>query len=194
MGNINYYILDTETTGLKAGYHEVNQISIINFQTNKQSTVNIAVAYPMRANPEALKIQNKTKYDLKDGIDRDSAVKKISEFIETDGSRPGERCIVGHNVAFDRRFVHATWEASGVKFPADLWLCTKSFTKRIADKRGMVKPKLKLADAMQIMGLDQKFGAHNAVIDTINTKNLFASLLQENIPFVRIMKNVPHNL
>lgn len=73
---IAYYILDTETTGLKAGYHEINQISVIRTSDGFQKTLNIAVDHPERASKEALDIQGKTRWDLKEGISKEQADRK----------------------------------------------------------------------------------------------------------------------
>ena len=189
---LHYYVIDTETTGLKAGFHEVIQISAIRCTDSFQQTVNIKAEHPGRASAEALKIQNKTVFDLKHGIARSEAVKIIHEFLLEDEQTPAHRCSIGHNVAFDRRFLHAAWESEKLKFPADLWLCTKSSGRSFAKKKGIVKPKLSLVACMETAGLTPKSGAHNAVIDTINTRDLWNFHKEEKINLISLIKNVPH--
>ncbi|NJO18581.1 MAG: hypothetical protein HC877_23490 [Thioploca sp.] len=67
---IKYYVLDVETTGLKAGYHEINQISVLRESDNKLISYDIRVDYPERVNYQALEIQGKTKQDLYKGEDK----------------------------------------------------------------------------------------------------------------------------
>ena len=189
---LNYLIIDTETTGLSAS-HEIIQISVIRCSDKVQRTVNIKAEYPHRASPEALRIQGKTFHDLKFGSPKSEAVEIIHEFLLEDGLTPAHRCIVGHNVPFDRRFLFSTWESVNKKFPADLWLCTKEFTRKLAKRKGLVKPKLNLQASMEIAGLQPKLGAHNAVVDTMNTNELFQTLMNENLNHLSLIKNIPHS-
>ena len=198
---IEYYILDTETTGLKAGYHEINQISIIRVSDLFQRTINIAVDHPMRASPEALKIQKKSREDLKVGVPKEQAVEDLIEFFEEDEKTSAHRCIVAHNGSFDRRHLHALWVLMNQTFPAELWLCTKQFTQRYARKVGSKKlalaqnePKARftLAKCLEGCGLKSKFGAHSATIDTQNTLTLYEFLMAENLDYVSIIKRFPH--
>lgn len=189
---INYYILDTETTGLKAGYHEVIQISTLRYSDKFQKTLNIKADFPQRASKEALMITGKTVYDLKEGIEKNTAIEALEAFFEEDQSTPEHRCIVAHNGIFDRRMLHAMWASVNRVFPANLWLCTKEFTRKYAKKQGIQKPKLTLQASMELTGLPQKRGAHNAVIDVQNTENLFTKLMSENLGHVQLIKRVPH--
>ena len=198
---INYYILDVETTGLKAGYHEINQISVIRVSDGFQKTANIAVSFPNRASPEALRIQKRAKHELSQGVPQEDVVAELDAFFEEDGLTAAHRCIVGHNVSFDRRFCHAMWAFCGKEFKADLWLCTKSFTQRwgkkigpekIAAIQGTPKAKYGLDMCLLAAGIPAKFGAHSATIDTQNTLSLFQFLMDKQLDYVSIIKRLPH--
>jgi DNA polymerase III epsilon subunit-like protein len=199
---IYYYILDTETTGLKAGFHEINEISVLRVSDKKQVNGSIAVDFPNRANYQALQIQGKTFNDLKNGEDKYVVLKRIHDFIEEDGSSPEHRCIVAHNYSFDQRFCHMEWESQGMVFPAHLWLCTKAFSKkfiktknmenRIAQAQGEQKVKYGLNRLMEGFGLPIKDGAHSASVDTYNTSVLFDHLHNGSIEHVSSMKRKPH--
>jgi DNA polymerase III epsilon subunit-like protein len=198
---ISFYLLDTETTGLKTGFHEINQISLIRVADGMQRTVNVAVVYPDRATPEALRIQKKSKYDLKKGVTKEAAVSMVDRFLEEDKQTPAHRCIVAHNASFDRRFCHALWDSVMKPFTADLWLCTMAFSKRyakkvgfekIAEAQGLDKPKFGLAELMGGFGLPSKFGAHSAAIDTQNTLTLFNFLMEQKLDYVSLIKRHPH--
>lgn len=205
---INFYIVDTETLGLSCGYHEINQISIIRVSDGFQKSINIAVDYPERASQQALDIQKKTKWDLKIGIPKEEAVEEIDAFLEEDGLTPGHRCMVAHNSSFDRRFIHALWDSVAKAFKADLWMCTKQFTQKFAKRVGpekimslqktasgqsFDKPKFTLEMCMYAVGLNPKFGAHSAIIDTQNTLQLFKNLMDQKLEYVSLIKRQPHH-
>lgn len=190
---MEYYVLDTETTGLKAGYHEVIEISIIRCKDGEQKTVFIKANFPKRANVDSLAIQNKTAADLSCGLNKPAAIKIIEDFILEDKKTPAHRCIIGHCIAFDRRFLYATWESENKLYPADLWLCTKSFMNRYIKKTGMGKQKLGLENSLKIIGIPPVPGAHKASVDARNTFELFNKLMEQNIiQHVSLIKNVPH--
>lgn len=198
---INFYILDTETTGLRQGFHEINQISIIRVTDKFQKTLNVKAEHPNRASPDALRIQGKTIYDLYQGDSKLDAINDIDKFFEEDGQTSEHRCIVAHNYSFDKRFIHAMWESVGKDFKANLWMCTREFTKKYASKQGLEKiakiqnvekAKFDLNNCLVALGLQPKLGAHNAVIDTINTHILWEELMKQNLGHVSLIKRLPH--
>ena len=189
-----YYVIDTETTGLKAGWHEIIQISVIRCKDKQQRTTNVKADYPYRASPEALAVTRKSIHDLKNGIARSEAVELIHSFLLEDEKTTEHRCIIAHNASFDRRFLHAMWQSLGKNFPADLWLCTKEFTRKFAKRQGIAKPSLSLKSSMDLVKIASQDGAHNAVVDSINTLNLWEKLVMEQVPYASLVKRVPHNL
>lgn len=205
---INYYILDTEETGLKAGWHEINQISVLRVSDNFQKTFYVKVKHPERASPEALAIQKISKSDLYKGEPIEDVINKVNEFFLEDGLGPESRCIVGHNVQFDRRFCHAEWAMAKSKFPADLWLCTKKFYKSYVNKVGQElvikrqsaaqpgEKKVKYGQDLCLVGagLTPKLGAHSAAMDTQNCYTLWGFLMNENLNHVRVIESHPHKL
>lgn len=64
MNGINFYILDTETTGLSTKLHDVIEISIIRCSDKNQMTKNIKADNPKNASLEALKVNGKSISDL----------------------------------------------------------------------------------------------------------------------------------
>lgn len=201
MSQIQYYILDTETTGLRAGWHEIIQISIIRVSDKFQKTLNIKAEHPNRASPDALKIQNKTIYDLYQGDSKINAINDVDKFLTEDGKTSEHRCIVAHNYSFDKRFIHSMWDSVGKEFQASLWMCTREFTKKYASKQGLEKiakiqnadkAKFDLNNCLVALGLQPKAGAHNAVIDTINTHMLWEKLMDQNLGHVSLIKRLPH--
>ena len=60
MSGLKFYVIDTETTGLKSGYHEMTEIGIIRCEDRVQLWRQIKCVYPERANIDALMITKKT--------------------------------------------------------------------------------------------------------------------------------------
>lgn len=189
---INYYILDTETDGLLPKMHSIIEYSIIRCSDRVQLTRQLKSLYPRNASADALKITGKTINDLYKGIGQEEAIADFEAFIEQDGCQPNARCLVCHNVSFDRRFLHALWERHKKRFPFDLFMDTVPFAKRLATKQGHVKPKVKLEMAMDLFGLKKFAGAHTASGDTRNTYVLWKHLMDSGIDYLDLIKQVPH--
>lgn len=199
--NLEYYILDSETTGLQAGYHEVVQLSIIRAADKFQRSFNIKAEFPYRASKESLAITGKTVWDLQKGIPKSEAAEQIDEFLCEDNKTNAHRVIVAHNSSFDRRHLHATWDSLNKPFLANLWLCTMAFMRKytkavgvqkIASAQGTTKVKYGLEQCLTALKLPIKSGAHNAIIDTQNCLTLFKHLMQQNIGHVQLIQSHPH--
>jgi DNA polymerase III epsilon subunit-like protein len=211
---INFYIADTETTGLAIDVHEINQISVMRVIDQKQLSLQIKVKHPHVYNIQALEVQGITPDDLKKGIPLEEAIILIEKFLNEDGQKPANRCIIAHNAPFDRKFIHRAWDTCNKVLPADLWLCTQSFAKRYIakhrtgekiaeaqvkngveikkDKYGALKPKFGLNNFMVGIGLVPKIGAHSAEVDVQNTVALYNWLMNSNTEYVSLISRVPH--
>jgi DNA polymerase III epsilon subunit-like protein len=200
---LQYYIIDTETTGLKAGYNEMTEIGIIRCTDRVQLWRQIKCIYPERANFDALAITKKTMSDLERGFDRFTVVAECEKFFEEDGLTPAHRCIVAHNAPFDRKFLHAMWEAEGRSFPAHLWLdtmaLTRDYIKKIGldvecKKKGLPKPKVNLHAACDLAGIKKISEAHNAKVDSRNTYLLHKDLVDnkkvDHLPHIKTAVHV----
>lgn len=189
MSGLQFYVIDTETTGLKAGYHECTEIGIIRCVDRVQLWRQIKCVYPERANFDALAITKKTMADLERGYDREAVVEECEKFFAEDGLTPAHRCIVAHNAPFDRKFLHAMWEVCGKEFPAHLWLDTMSLTREYAKQNGIIKPKVNLHASCDLVGIKKISEAHNAKVDSRNTFLLHRSLVEDKkvdyLPFVK---------
>jgi DNA polymerase III epsilon subunit-like protein len=195
MSGLKYYIIDTETTGLSANYHEIIEISIIRADDKHQLTKFIKAEYPQRASPEALKVTNKTPKDLLRGESKNSAVEAIDLFLSQDQSTPEHRVFVAHNAPFDRRFCHALWSSVNKIFPANCWLDTKTLVKETLVKNGISKPKdLTLKGAMSQIGAKAYEGAHNALVDSRNCYLLWKKAMDNNVNYLPHIKRSPHVL
>lgn len=210
---LEYYIFDTETTGLKLGYHEINQISVLRVKDSKQITFQIKLKNPNVYDRRALEVQGITPKDLKEGIPLEEAVEKIDAFLQEDGKTKAHRCIIAHNAPFDRKFLQKAWDSVTKEFLADLWICTQSFAKRFVkkhggtkvaemqikngidikkDRFGNLKPKFGLNNFMMGIGLEPKTGAHNAHVDVLNTEVLYNWLMNSNTEYLSLVERRPH--
>jgi DNA polymerase III epsilon subunit-like protein len=205
MSGLHYYIIDTETTGLKQGYHEMTEIGIIRYTDRVQLWRQIKCVYPERANFDALAITKKTMADLERGYDRDAVVAECEKFFNEDGLTPAHRCIVAHNAPFDRKFLHAMWEASGKEFPAHLWVDTMSLTKEFlknADqsqlnivKTATGRVSTQLHACCDMVGIKKISEAHNAKVDSRNTYLLYRNLVEEKkVDYLPLIKTAVHTI
>jgi DNA polymerase III epsilon subunit-like protein len=185
-----YYIIDTETNGLKSGYHTMTEIGIIRATDRVQLWRNIKCETPERSSFDALAITKKTLADLERGYSREEVVAECEKFFAEDGLTPAHRCIVGHNIfTFDKRFLFALWESVGKEFPATLWLDTIPMTKQYAKDIGLIKPRVNLHAACDIVGVKKLSDSHNAKVDSRNTYLLWKNLVEDkkidHLPFVK---------
>jgi len=187
MSGLKYYVIDTETTGLKAGYNEMTEVGIIRCVDKVQLWRQIKCDYPERANFDALAITKKTLADLELGRLKHDVVEECNKFFDEDGCTPAHRCIIAHNASFDKRFLHALWEVCGKEFPANLWLDTIALTKSYAKQIGLIKPKVNLHAACDIVGIKKLAAAHNAKVDSRNTY-----LLHNDLVNVKMVDYLPH--
>lgn len=199
MSGLQYYVIDTETTGLKSGYHEMTEVGIIRCTDRVQLWRQIRCVYPERANFDALAITKKTMADLERGFEKEHVVEECEKFFAEDGLTAAHRCIVAHNAPFDRRFLHALWESCGKEFPANLWLCSMALTKDYAKKQGLVSKGVKqsfaLHAACDLIGIKKISDAHNAKVDSRNTFLLHRNLVEEKkADYLPLIKTAVHTV
>jgi DNA polymerase III epsilon subunit-like protein len=189
-----YYVIDTETTGLKSNYHEMTEIGIIRCADRVQLWRQIKCEYPERANFDALAITKKTMADLERGLAKEAVVAECNKFFNEDGATPAHRCIIAHNAPFDRKFLHALWTVCGHSFPANLWLDTMSLTREYAKQQGIVKPKVNLHAACDLLNVKKISEAHNAKVDSRNTYLLHKALETQNVDYLPFIKTAIHSV
>ena len=193
--SVVYYVIDTETTGLKSSYHECTEIGIIRAIDRVQLWRNIKCERPEVASFDALAITKKTLADLEKGFDKERVVEECDRFFNEDGLTPAHRCIIGHNIfSFDKRFLFALWESVGKEFPATLWLDTIPMIRKYAKDIGLIKPRVNLHAACDIAGVKKISEAHNAKVDSRNSYLLWKNLVEDKkmdyLPFVKTASHV----
>lgn len=193
MSEINYYVLDVETTGLSTKVHEITEFSIVRFSDKVNLFKNVRCDRPEQASLQALQITNKTQFDLRQGMSKLEACNIIEKFLNEDNLNPEFRCIVGHNIQFDRKFLFAMFDECKKSFPANLWLDTIDMSRQIfKDNNLQTKGKLKLADACNSLGVKLINGAHQAKVDSRNTYMLWKKIKDTNFNFLPYIKTVKH--
>lgn len=187
---INYYVVDTETNGLKVGYHTINEISIIRVSDKVQLTKFIKCQHPERSSADALRVCNKTISDLYNGDSEIEVVETIDKFLNEDGGDRSSRCFIGHNViTFDKKFIHALYESVGKELPVDLWMDTLQMIKQYA-KQNNIKSKFNLHAACDIVGVKKIVAhQHTSKADTRNNFFLYRDLIDNKqfnyLPFIK---------
>ncbi len=194
---LEFYILDTETSGLRENYHEITEIAVIRYSSRVQIFRQIKAEHPENASLQALQVTNKTKADLANGISKQQAVEDINAYFDKDGKSPRHRCIVAHNAPFDRRFLHALWKDMGSHFPCDLWLDTLTLMREYRTNNGLPKKtSIKLGDSCDLLGCKKiAENIHSATVDTRNNYFLFKELMEGlKVDYVPFILNAQHRL
>lgn len=195
MSDIIYYCLDLETNGLAFAnnFHEICELSIIRHPDRSQLSRIVKVEKIANSSLDALKITGKTPDDLKKGILKSELVKDVEQFVFEDNLTPEHRCLVGHNIInFDRKFLWQLWETHNKTFPFSLYLDTIHLTKQYAKDKGIIKPKVNLHAACELLNIKKVAGKHTAVSDTRNTYLLWQQLI-ECTNYIQHIKRMPHN-
>lgn len=200
--SLSYYIIDTETTGLKAGYNEITEISIVRCSDRHQLTKKVLCDYPDRATPMALKVTNRTFEDLLEGDSKDDVIEACNAFFAQDGKTPEHRCMVAHNASFDKRFCHDLWGSRRQSFPAICWMDTIKFAKDWSKKIGVLpevnpetgNPSFKLASVLKFANITPMPGAHDAGSDARNTYLVWKKGMELGIDHLGAIKRWPHSV
>jgi len=194
MSGIEFYAVDTESNGLKINFHELTQLCCIRVKDRVQFDKTIRCHHPEHSQAMALQITGKTHDDLRQGEEKLAVIEAFDQYIKSDGLTPKHRCIIVHNVGFDKRFLHALWAQYGKVFQAELWIDTIPMTRAFGKKQGIVKPKTNLEEALKLTGVFKKSaGKHNAISDARNLFHLWNKLI-ETEDYLQYIKTIPHVL
>lgn len=194
MSGIEFYVLDSETNGLKDNYHEMTEICCIRASDRLQVARDIRLEFPERSSREALAVTGKTIEQIMRGGLSEDAVNDLENFFKLDGKTPAHRCIIAHNAPFDRKFLHALWLRHKKTFPAQLWLDTQVMARHtFKTKFGIPKPKVNLQATAELLGVKKVAGVHNAVSDARNLYFIWNKLLENKIDYLDFIKCIPHD-
>lgn len=196
---MEYYILDTETTGLDIRQHEVSEISIIRFSDKHQISRFIYLQHPERADPFALEATNRKRSELNQNLDpithsKSNILKEINEFLLKDGLTSEHRCLIAHNASFDRRFLHALYKKTNQTLPVNFWLDTMKLIRKELKKEGQVKPKVTLQASLERYGVSALGTAHSAKYDAQNLCLLFKKLKDQETDYLEHIERHEHEI
>jgi len=181
--NYEFYIADSETTGLDPVENDVIETSLIRLSTQEQKTwllkpinINNISTNALRVNGHKLEdILHQTKEGRENYLDPNKIIVDIENWVMDDGVPAQNRFLIGQNIGFDRSMFENLWKkcnASG-SFP---------FGRRMIDTMGI---ELffdycigKFAEGYSLSNLTKKYGvknekAHSAAADTKATKDVF---------------------
>jgi len=166
--------VDVETTGLKAGYHELLEIAVVvviapSMHVVGELCVKVLPEHMDRAHPKALEVNGYTPEAWCDAAPLHVALEMLSPLLQG-------ALMVGHNVSFDKGFITAAYEQCGMKYPkADYHtLDTVSLAWPLKVK-GKVK-NLKLHTLCDYFGISNE-GEHAALADVLRTIKVYLSLV-----------------
>lgn len=163
-----YAIIDVETTGLKAENERITEISIIQHDGRQETGRFSTLLNPERRIPYRItQITGINDKMVEHAPKFFEVAKKIIEMTEG-------RTLVGHNIAFDYRFIRAEFLAFGYEFKRKRLCTVKLSRKLIPGQRSYSLPKL--TDALKLEHGHQ----HRAEGDASATAKLFELLLTIN--------------
>lgn len=183
-------IFDTETSGLDAGYNVILQLSYQIVETSDWrilKEVNHYFAWPeneSRVSAEAIQVNGLTKEYLSQ-LQLSDKFAALSEFVTDKDSAD---LIVAHNIEFDKKFIIADCNETGVKYAASGWSFCYDTMKQMTSYCAIPKmygsgykwPKLsELAECLNINYSD--ITLHNSTADVELTKRCFKKIVDKGI-------------
>lgn len=183
MNNYSFYVLDTETTGLKSAKHSPIEISLIRLPDGLQKTWRLKAIDADNIDDGALRVNGHKREDITwiTKVGRDTYLEPskvlvdIENFVMEDGVSADRRFLIGQNVSFDKDMLEKLWdkcEASD-SFPFGRRTLDTMIIELFIDFC-----KGEFADNYSLAAITKKHGiknskAHSAEADTLATKEVF---------------------
>jgi len=191
---MKYYVLDIETSGLKPGFHEITEISILRCADMVQRVWLLNIKYPKRFSKQALMV---TGQDVNDILKRkkyiENAIPEINGFLEEDGDYADGRVIIAHNGAFDRNQIEHNWDLYGQTFPANYWIDSKEMARKYIKRHLKLgkRQSVALSKVLELFKINAEPGAHSAEVDVRNTFRLWKYLEKRGMSNIEFTKLSP---
>jgi DNA polymerase III subunit alpha, Gram-positive type len=162
MQNTVIVTLDTETTGLQPGFHQLVEVGAIKFRGDEILDEFQALINPERDIPEeVIQIHGITSDMVQDAPHASEVVPAFIEFL-------GDAPMVAHNAPFDEAFVSFNLQSIGAEQPANPIYDTLILTRKLF-------PELRshsLANLGTYLDIED-LPAHRAIADVITTIGIF---------------------
>ena len=173
--NVQFTVLDTETTGLHRKDDRIIELAAIRFSVKGEISRFETFIDPGFPIPEqASEINGITDEDVEGAPDEEEALLQFSEFCQ--GS-----VLVAHNFEFDASFLNAGGQRHGIDFDAAGALDTLRLARGKPGKVGLISRKetddFKLTTLTKVLGISHK-DAHRAMADVEATVGLLDVLLK----------------
>jgi DNA polymerase III epsilon subunit-like protein len=193
-------VIDCETTGLEAGWHDLIQICILPLDSNilprkdvMPFYIEIIPEHPHRADPEAMKI-NRLDFAIigQRGHDSEKAKDLLEEWIEKLGlpyTKYGNRKKIiplGQNYAFDRSFIMEWLGPERYNEYFHIWCRDTMIAANYLNDRAAMHgektpyPKVNLSYLASTLKVPME-RAHDALSDCVATAEIYRRLLQQGL-------------
>ena len=163
-------VFDTETTGLSAAKDEVIELGAVKLYRGKQiARFHCYLKNTVPIGDSELVHKISQSHLDEHGISANEAFQEFKEFI-------GDSLLVGHNVKFDIKMLHAHASRLGIKFENNLWADTWDISTRFIESENH-----KLETLSRRLNLPSR-QAHSAIEDALTASDLLLVL----IPLIQV--------
>lgn len=184
------YVLDTETTGLRAEKHDVIELSIYRIATGEQKTWCLKPFNVDAIDPGALKknmhkledLKHETKFGRETYLDPKQVIIEVENWMMEDGVSSEDRILLGQNPSFDKFFLERLWDKcdSTGTFPFGRKMIDTMQIVLLMDLvTGGKRKAYGLSSLVDDFGV-KKEKAHRADADVKMTKDLWLKLFEIN--------------
>lgn len=163
--------VDTETTGLKAGAHQVIEIGAMTAE-GAEFVALVRLEQGAEVSPDAMRVNG---IDLRGREWRTSAVSlrdALTAFLKW---LPTDAVLVAHNAAFDRRMLEGDAKRVDIEWPDVQWFCTKVWADELRKRGALACADSKLHTLCAHYGIPND-GEHRALADVIRMTRVFEEL------------------
>lgn len=183
MNNYIFYVADTETTGLDDRVNDIVELSLYRISDEVQKTWFLKPLNINNIDDSALRVNghkkedllHQTKYGRETYLDSSKVIIDIENWIMEDGVPHTNRCLVGHNIPFDRSFMEQLWIKCNSK---DSFPFGRRFVDTMVIELFLDICKGNMDEGYSLNNLLKKYGiknekAHSASADTKATREAF---------------------
>ncbi len=167
--DLDYIVLDLETTGLSAKNDLILSMGWVGIANNKidlSSAVHLYIDEDSQIVPEAAVINHITPQMLKDGVPLHDAMKMLFEATK-------DKIIIAHACAVEKDFIDHYIQNHFRYSPLPIiWIDTLAIEKKMARHRNNHDLDLSLSETRRRYQLPE-YNNHNALIDAVSTAELF---------------------